>query len=234
MIQSDYGRRVCTPPVKTREMKSSGPREAHPAPAARTGGAAAPEGTDTLSQAEELQVFKEEFYKDLSKIPNHPSVGNVAVQISDEAFQAMKDDPEYREQVLSLLKRDFGASVAPRTCSLLITVGKSLQEYRGDSWPACTGSEFQLRAKGSFYRRSSETQRKPLSDDYREKKLYVRQRKQLMLEKARQDRRRLAQIGAQLTSYSSIEDLMKTRLGTASPLSEIPLPSKTDAPFSDL
>mgnify|MGYP006990227918 CR=1 FL=1 len=39
------------------------------------------------------------------------------------AFENMKADPEYREQILSVLRRDLTSSFAPMKASLLITVG---------------------------------------------------------------------------------------------------------------
>ncbi len=78
-------------------------------------------GIDTVS-------FKKEFYEDLSKVTNHRTVSNAAVNISEAAFKAMKDDPQYREKVLSLIQRDWGDSYAPRNCSVLITVGSTLNE----------------------------------------------------------------------------------------------------------
>ena len=58
-----------------------------------------------MSEAEEMELFKKEFYEDLSKITKHRTVSNAAVNISGEAFKAMKDDPQYREKVLSLIQR---------------------------------------------------------------------------------------------------------------------------------
>ena len=112
-----------------------------------------PAGTD-------MPFFKKEFYEDLSKIICNPTVSNAAVNISDAAFQAMKDDPEYRAQVLSLLQRDLGASFAPRNCSILITVGTSLDQYRADSWPVGNDSEFHTRSKGSFWEQRMERHKK--------------------------------------------------------------------------
>ena len=103
-----------------------------------------------------MELFKKEFYEDLSKITNHRTVSNAAVNISEEAFKAMKDDPQYREKVLSLIQRDWGDSYAPRNCSVLITVGATLNEYRADSWPVGYDSEFDMRSQNSFYKRTSE------------------------------------------------------------------------------
>ena len=107
-------------------------------------------GTRELSEAEEMELFKKEFYEDLSKVTSHRTVSNAAVNISEAAFKAMKDDPQYREKILSLIQRDWGDSYAPRNCSVLITVGATLNEYRGDSWPVCYDSEFDVRSQNSF------------------------------------------------------------------------------------
>lgn len=115
--------------------------------------------TQELSEAEEMELFKKEFYEDLSKVTNHRTVSSAAVNISEAAFKAMKDDPQYREKVLSLIQRDWGDSYAPRNCSVLITVGTTLNEYRADSWPVGYDSEFDMRSQNSFYKRTSESKK---------------------------------------------------------------------------
>ena len=129
-------------------------------------------GTQELSEAEEMELFKKEFYEDLSKVTNHRTVSNAAVNISEAAFKAMKDDPQYREKVLSLIQRDWGDSYAPRNCSVLITVGATLNEYRADSWPVGYDSEFDVRSQNSFYKRMSEKKdkQKELLEEYLEKR----------------------------------------------------------------
>ena len=129
-------------------------------------------GTQELSEAEEMELFKKEFYEDLSKVTNHRTVSNAAVNISEAAFKAMKDDPQYRDKVLSLIQRDWGDSYAPRNCSVLITVGATLNEYRADSWPVGYDSEFDVRSQNSFYKRTSEKKdkQKELLEEYLEKR----------------------------------------------------------------
>ncbi len=112
--------------------------------------------TQELSEAEEMELFKKEFYEDLSKITVHKTLNNVAINISEAGFKAMKDDPEYREKILSLLKRDLESSVAPRNCSAVFTVGATIKEYRGDSWPVGYDSEFYARSQNSFFKKTSD------------------------------------------------------------------------------
>ena len=116
-------------------------------------------------------------------------------------------------------------------------MGTNLDQYRGDSWPVGNDSEFRLRSKDSFYKRTSESRerQKELLEEYQEKKLQTKRRQQRLLDKAAQDRRLLAQIGAQEKSFSSIADLLKTRIATApSAMPETSLPAGTDVPFFDL
>ena len=247
-IQPSYGAQTYSTPTKARETKQAGTQgSSFMDMAARASegkndvfevnGTEATQQKAELSKAEEMQLFKKEFYEDLSKIICNPTVSNAAVNISDAAFQAMKDDPEYRAQVLALLQRDLGASYAPRNCSVLITVGTSLDQYRADSWPVGNDSEFRLRSKDSFYKRTSESRdrQKELLEKYREKKLQAKRRQQRLLDKAAQERHRLAQIGAQEKPFSSIADLLKTRIAsTPSATLEMPLPAETDVPFFNL
>ena len=153
--------------------------------------------TQGLSEAEEMEQFKKEFYEDLSKVTNHRTVSNAAVNISEAAFKAMKEDPQYREKVLSLIQRDWGDSYAPRNCSVLITVGATLNEYRADSWPVGYDSEFDVRSQNSFYKRTSEKKdkQKEILEKYLEKRAQAKRQQQELLDeraaKAEQERSRL-------------------------------------------
>ena len=153
--------------------------------------------TQELSEAEEMEQFKKEFYEDLSKVTNHRTVSNAAVNISEAAFKAMKEDPQYREKVLSLIQRDWGDSYAPRNCSVLITVGATLNECRADSWPVGYDSEFDVRSQNSFYKRTSEKKdkQKELLEEYLEKRAQAKRQQQELLDekaaKAEQERSRL-------------------------------------------
>ena len=171
IIQPSFGARTYTAPTKSRETKQTGTQGSSfldlAARASRSttdvleiNSTESTQQKTVLSEAEEMQLFKKEFYEDLSKIVCNPTVSNAAVNISDAAFQAMKDDPEYRAQVLSLLQRDLGASFAPRNCSILITVGTDLDQYRADSWPVGNDSEFHSRSKGSFWEQRMERHKK--------------------------------------------------------------------------
>ncbi len=144
------------------------------------------EKTEQMSPEEEMEVFKKEFYDELSKINNHRTVSNMAINISEDAFKKMKEDPQYKQQILNLIQRDWGDSYAPRNCSVMITVGSSLNDYRADSWPVGYDSEFDIRSKNSFYKKTSDSKKdkqKELLEEYLEKRQVAKRISQDILDK---------------------------------------------------
>lgn len=152
-----------------------------------------------LSEAEEMTAFKKEFYAELEKIPRDRTIANVAINISEEAFKNMKDDPKYREQMLSVIRRDMTGSVAPAPdCSLVITVGATAKDYRADGWSVNNDSEFFARSKDSFYKKTNgqNDRQKELLEEYLEKRAQAKAFQQKVLNekisKQEQERSRLA------------------------------------------
>ena len=149
-----------------------------------------------LSEAEEMEQFKKEFYAELERIPKNRTIINLAVNISEEAFENMKADPEYRAKIMSVLQRDLTSSFAPLKASLLITVGATEKDYRGDSWSGPNNdSEFFARSQNSFYKKTSgqKDRQKELLKEYLKKRAKEkRQQKELLDEriaKEKQERR---------------------------------------------
>ncbi len=149
-----------------------------------------------LSEAEEMEQFKKEFYAELERIPKNRTIINLAVNISEEAFENMKADPEYRAKIMSVLQRDLTSSFAPLKASLLITVGATEKDYRGDSWSGPNNdSEFFARSQNSFYKKTSgqKDRQKELLKEYLKKRAQEkRQQKELLDErivKEKQERR---------------------------------------------
>ena len=161
------------------------------------------ESTRELSAAEEMELFKKEFYAELERIPKNRTITNLAVNISEEAFKNMKDDPEYRAKIMSALQRDLTSSFAPLKVSLLITVGATEKDYRGDSWSGPNNdSEFFARSQDSFYKKTSgqKDRNKELLEEYLEKRAQAKRQQQELLNekivKAEQERSRLAKAWA--------------------------------------
>ena len=84
----------------------------HATHAGTANGAAKTEHAQRLLEAEEMAAFKKEIYAEIDKIPRDRTIANVAIHISEEAFQNMKNDPKYREQIMSVIRRDLTSSVA--------------------------------------------------------------------------------------------------------------------------
>ncbi len=179
------------------------------------------ENTQELSEAEEMEQFKKEFYAELEKIPRDRTIANVAVHISEEAFKNMKEDPEYRERMLSLIRRDMTGSVAPAPdCSLMIMVGASAKDYRAHSWSVNNDSEFYARSQNSFYKktRSKKGNQKELLEEYLEKRAQVKKQQQALWDektaKAEQERSRLTrawrserQMAAASSAYEAFQNI---------------------------
>ena len=159
------------------------------------------ESTRELSEAEEMELFKKEFYAELERIPKNRTITNLAVNISEEAFKNMKADPAYRAKIMSALQRDLTSSFAPLKASLLITVGATEKDYRGDSWSGPNNdSEFYARSQNSFYKKTSgqKDRQKKLLEEYLEKRAQAKkQQRELLNEKiakAEFERSRLAKV----------------------------------------
>ncbi len=172
--------------------------------------------TQGLSEAEEMELFKKEFYAELERIPRDKTIANVAVNISEEAFKNMKADPKYREQMLSVIRRDMTGSVAPAPdCSLVITVGATAKDYRADGWSVNNDSEFYARSQDSFFKKTSgqKDRNKELLEEYLEKRAQAKRQQQELLDekvaKAEQERSRLEKAWdskRQMAKASSVYD----------------------------
>ena len=112
------------------------------------------------------------------------TIANVAINISEEAFKNMKADPKYREQMLSVIRRDMTGSVAPAPdCSMVITVGATAKDCRADGWSVNNDSEFYARSQNSFYKKTSDKKdnQKELLEEYLEKRAQAKKQQQEML-----------------------------------------------------
>ena len=158
-------------------------------------------GMRELTEAEEMAAFKKEFYAELERIPRDRTIANVAINISEEAFKNMKNDPQYRKQMLALIRRDMTGSVAPAPdCSMVITVGATAKDYRADGWSVNNDSEFYARSQDSFYKKTCEKKdrQKELLEEYLEKRAQAKRQQQEMLNEkianTEQERSRLSRL----------------------------------------
>lgn len=96
--------------------------------------------TTLQKQEMSMEEYKAYIYNEISKIPIHPSRmhDHIAVQISEAGFERMKNDPEYEQWVLEMLRKDFavpdpwGGRCGERF--VIHRFGARKEEYRGESF----------------------------------------------------------------------------------------------------
>ncbi len=112
-------------------------------------GASFSQALDEAIQAKEMsdEEYKLYIYNRIACLPINPSrmADSISVNISDEGFKAMKNDPEYEEWVIGVLKRDWmtynpWAAVAGGNM-VVYHIGASKEEYRVTSAPMGTGKK---------------------------------------------------------------------------------------------
>lgn len=111
-----------------------------------------------------MEEYKSYIYDKIAALPMHPSnmQDSISVHISDEGFEAMKNDPEYEKWVLDSLKNNFMSNDPwSGVCGGKFSVfyfGATKEEYRGESWRlgfrnGRGESIFQEKSKDSFWER---------------------------------------------------------------------------------
>lgn len=86
-----------------------------------------------LSPEEEMLQFQKEFWDEVARIPKTSTIDNLAIHVTDEAWERMKEEPEYRKAMMDLIKRDTTGNFIMQVNSV-ITIGATKSEYRAQSW----------------------------------------------------------------------------------------------------
>ena len=111
-----------------------------------------------------LEQYKNYIRDKISQIPLHPSqrLNSISVHISDEGFEAMKNDPEYEKWVLDTLRANFQFNDPfAYMCGGSFSVhyfGATKEEYHGYGWykgyqNGRGESLFNEKSKDSFWER---------------------------------------------------------------------------------
>lgn len=111
--------------------------------------------TKELSDAEKLENFKKDIWNEINSMPWNKSV-NVSVQITDEAFQRMMNEPDFKERMLTTIGKEAAAAHYPITTSLTVIDENG---YSGQSWNYGYGEEVYTEHstnKDNFYSRSAQ------------------------------------------------------------------------------
>lgn len=115
----------------------------------------------------DLKAYKQTVWEKISQLPMSASsqMQSISVQITDEGFEAMKNDPEYEAWVLDTLERNFiFENPWTSVCGGGYAVhhfGAAKEEYHGESWyPGYMGGQgasmFAEKSKGSFWEKRAE------------------------------------------------------------------------------
>ena len=136
------------------------------------------DNTQELSQAEKLEVFKKEMWKEINSLSWGSSV---SIQIADEAFEKMMNDSEFKNKMMNLIREDSRGS--HNMCGgTLININEN--GYSGYSYMADHAKEanaaYESHSKGSFYSKKVKNQN---ADDIWEEKLLERERQQELRDK---------------------------------------------------
>ena len=117
-----------------------------------------------------LEAYKQYIWKKISDLPMSASsqMESISVQITDEGFEAMKNDPEYEAWVLDTLAQNFRFQ-NPWTAMcgggyVVHHFGAAMEQYHGESWyPGYMGDQgealFDEKSKGSFWEQRMERQK---------------------------------------------------------------------------
>lgn len=140
------------------------------------------EGAD-LTKEQEMELFQQEFWAEVARIPKTSTIDHLAIRITDKGWERMKEEPEYREQMMNLIRRDTTGSFIHQVDSV-ITIGGSAQEYRASSWSSGS-DEFWDKAKDDCYMEARKKRKKELKEYYDKlwQKHFYEQRKLIKGEK---------------------------------------------------
>lgn len=137
----------------------------------RTGAIVPTAESAEVSAEDEMRAFKTEIYMELAQINsmNSSAVLSNSVHITEGGFQRMKDDPEYRKEIMDWLRADARASHGlPYGEHVTTTITEhgatsfGMNVYPEDS-AATRASKKQMadsRAEGAFYHSARKKQRK--------------------------------------------------------------------------
>lgn len=130
------------------------------------------EQTAELSDAEKLENFKNEIWKELDSMPWN-SNADISVQITDKAFERMRKEPEFKDKMMKIIREESMAATSGVSLTWIDENG-----YRGYSYMEGYGKEAfaaHSKDKDSFY-----TKKATKKQDYN--KLYEKERQQKKLQ----------------------------------------------------
>lgn len=170
-----------------------------------------------------IEEYKIYFYDKISDLMNSVSQKEIEilVEISEEAFQKMKEDPIYEAQIINYLKRDLGANYMidePAFC--IIQIGATTKEYRVSTFGRKQRELFRRKQKDSFWERRAERKKKLKKE--LEKKLLKKEAERTYLNKLAADK----YIARNIKEQAITEAISRSRAGFQVNLVEVKMASR--------
>ncbi|MBA4689165.1 MAG: hypothetical protein H2184_18720 [Candidatus Galacturonibacter soehngenii] len=137
------------------------------------------------SEAEKLEAFKKEIWKEINSMPYKKQM-NLSIQITDKAFERMMKEPEFKKEMLSVLREDACASNRSMASTTLTWIDEN--GYRGYSYNGGGEEAFAAHSnnKNTFYSKKAE-KKKDSKEEWKERTL-ERAYQQKMLDKEYSER----------------------------------------------
>ena len=115
----------------------------------------------SLSKDMSMEEYKRYIHDKISQIPFDPSQSGWIwnIQITEEGFEAMKNDPEYEAYVLDAVRKNFSFfDVWHSKNWSVLHFGATKEEFYGQSY--LTASSFELNPEKTFWERRLEKRKK--------------------------------------------------------------------------
>ena len=148
--------------------------------------------TQEISEVDEMTAFKLEIYKELAEIDSMTaaSVLTNSIHITEDGFQRMKDDPEYRKEIMDWLRADARDShKVPFDCHVTTTITSAGATSYGISDTATTPQWVNSKADGAFYHSDRRAEQRKRNSEYVEEERLKRELMQKMILKKSIDRK---------------------------------------------
>lgn len=123
------------------------------------------------AQPMSMEAYKLSIYEKISRMPFNPyrNRGDIFMDISEEAFEAMRQDPYYEKWVLDTIQKEFSAAVPFGSNTItVLSFGAKKEDFKGESWSMPSKRELERMRKESWERKEAiKKKRKKLLDKKR-------------------------------------------------------------------
>ena len=136
------------------------------------------EAADTrITEEQKMAQFKKEFWAEVASIPKTPTIDNLVINVTEEGWKRMQEEPEYREKMMALIRRDTMGHFC-RQVDSVITIGGTAEEYLAHSQGSLY-SNFNRHMNENSYRERKEKRKRYMQEIFekmREKRLFEKKK----------------------------------------------------------